>query len=303
MKSEITNLFRKSFTNNKNRMNRIIDAANAKIEEERKQVNGGNITLKAEGKLIIVGDLHGDLSSLHDLLLKTKFMKRAAQKENIKLVLLGDYGDRGKHSPEVYFVILTLKQMFPDRILLLRGNHEGLPLLTFSPHDMPLQLEQKYNDDWKEVYSRILALFSNLPHSITVEGKYLLLHGGAPSEISSAADIAFADKLFPMTTYFEDILWSDPRDGIDGVQPSPRGFGKLFGEDVTSRILALTGTKSLIRSHEPCEGVMVNHSGKVLTVFSRNGPPYDNKARACLELDLSIDAKDAFALAQEAVLF
>jgi protein phosphatase len=284
-------------------MSRIIDNANTKIEEERKKANSGALVIKAQGRLIIVGDLHGDLESLYRIFIQTQFIRRAAHGEDLKLIFLGDYGDRGKYSPEVYFVILHLKQTLPNEVLLLRGNHEGIPLLSFSPHDMPTQLEQKYGESWKEIYSKMLTVFSNLPHSAIVENKYLLLHGGVPAEVTSMDDISLADKLFPMTTYFEDILWSDPKEDISGVQPSPRGLGKLFGGDVTSKVLELTKTKSLIRSHEPCEGVKVNHSGKVLTIFSRKGAPYENTTRAFLELDVSLDAKDTYTLAKEATFY
>ena len=303
MERRAAELFRKSFSANRDRMGRIIDGAKKIAQEERSRANGGMVFVKPQGKAIIVGDLHGDLESLRQILEQTRFMQRVAHGEELKLLFLGDYGDRGQHSPEVYFVLLHLKQSLPRNVLLLRGNHEGLPLIAFSPHDMPAQFEQKYSEKGKEIYYRILALFPDLPHSAVVEEKYLLLHGGAPNEVASVADINLAEKLFPMTTYFEEMLWSDPKEGISGVDPSPRGVGKLFGEDVTSRVLNLTSTKTLIRSHEPCEGVKVNHSGKVLTIFSRNGRPYQNVTRAYLELDLSVEAKDAFKLAEEATRF
>jgi len=303
MDKKIVKIFRKSFSSKKERINLLLDDVKNKLEEERNQAGGGILILQPHGKVIIVGDLHGDINSLYMILSSTRFMQRLTRGEDLTLIFLGDYGDRGEYSPEVYYVLLYLKQSLPKNVLLLRGNHEGLPLIPFSPHNMPMQLQQKYNEHWKEIYTKILDLFSNLHHSIIIEDKYLLLHGGAPNEVTSLEDISLADKIFPLTTYFEDILWSDPRDGINGVQVSPRGLGKLFGEDVTSKLLDLTGTKTLIRSHEPYDGVNVNHSGKVLTVFSRKGSPYSNTARAYLELDLTLEAKDAFTLAKEAIIF
>jgi len=302
MERKLTKLFRKSFSAKKERITFLLDDVKNQLCEERNQAGGGTLVLRPKGKAIIVGDLHGDLNSLYTLLLATRFIERVVQ-EDLTLIFLGDYGDRGQYSLEVYYVILHLKQRLPKNVLILRGNHEGLPLIPFSPHDMPTQLQQKYNEHWKDIYSKMLVLFSNLPHSLIVEDRYLLLHGGAPSEVNSLKDISLADQLFPLTTYFEDILWSDPREDIKGIQVSPRGLGKLFGEDITSRVLSLTNTKTLIRSHESCDGVNVNHSGKVLTLFSRNGNPYPNTKRAYLELDLSLETKDAFTLAKEATIF
>ena len=39
----------------------------------------------------------------------------------------------------------------------------------------------------------------------------------------------------PSTGPFSDLLWSDP-DRIEGYQPSPRGAGYLFGEDVVDEV-------------------------------------------------------------------
>ncbi len=275
----------------------------AQLQEERRSAAGGTVVLPPQGKAIVVGDLHGDLHGLYTLLTETRFIQRTGEGEDVKLIFLGDYGDRGACSPEVFHVVFYLKQIKPERVFLLRGNHEGLPLIPFSPHDVPIQLQLKYNEQWSEIYDNLLNLFSNLPHSLIVENKYLLLHGGAPSKIASLSDLNLADQLFPLTTHFEEILWSDPKDAITGTQPSGRGLGRLFGEDVTSEVLQITNTRTLIRSHEPCDGVRVNHSGKVLTLFSRNGPPYLNSKRAYLELDLASEPRDALTLAREARFF
>ena len=128
------------------------------------------------------------------------------------------------------------------------------------------------------------------------------LHGGLPEGISSIDDIAYARKNHPAKYYLTEILWNDPGE-IEGTFSSPRGAGKIFGEDISEKILNLLKVKTLIRSHEPCEGTFPTHKGRVLTLFSRKGPPYYNLKAAYLNIDLSSPAKNAVELAKEAYYF
>jgi protein phosphatase len=57
---------------------------------------------------------------------------------------------------------------------------------------------------------------------------------------------------------------------------------------VTDAFLKMVKAKILVRGHEPVdEGYMFNHNGKILTIFSRKGPPYNNSKGAYLIVDIS----------------
>lgn len=267
------------------------------------RVEGGLIYIPPSGRLTVVGDIHGDLDSLIQILKKSQAIERMEEGLG-RILFLGDYGDRGDKSPEVYYVVLHLKEAFPDSVILLRGNHEGPRDLEPVPYDLPYQLRDKFPDQSSFICEEMPRLFESLPHAAIVEEKYLILHGGMPSLIESLDEIATANLTHPATTHLEEILWSDPSDNMKGTAPSPRGAGRIFGDDVTSRVLRLVKVKTLVRGHEPCrDGFSVSHNGMILTLFSRKGPPYGNTHAAYLDIDVAEPARSAYELSKSALLF
>jgi diadenosine tetraphosphatase ApaH/serine/threonine PP2A family protein phosphatase len=254
----------------------------------RMAVEEGLVRLDAVGEAVVVGDLHGDLQSLTAVLEGSGFVEQAQAGEDVALVFLGDYGDRGARSAEVYYVVLSLKLRYPANVVLLRGNHEGPEDLMASPHNLPLQLRYRFGMDGAEAYAKIRELFAHLRNAVFVEGRYLMVHGGVPADLGGAGDLARAHLTHPEMGFLEDLLWSDPAEGLEGVSFSPRGAGHLFGADVTEKVLGRLGVRVLVRGHEPCdEGFRVNHGGRVLTLFSMKGAPYYNTHGAYLQVPLS----------------
>jgi len=266
--------------------------------------NVGNLSIKGRlvkinpsGQALIVGDLHGDLESLIDILKKSNYLQKLNSSQDTYLIFLGDYGDRGVFSAEVYYVVMKLKLLFPEQVVLMRGNHEGPPDLMARPHDLPLQFQRRFGKNWWTAYAAVRRILGCLYTVVLVEGCCLLIHGGLPRQVDTIEDLAYAHRTYPQRDFLEDMLWSDPDETIEETSMSPRGAGKLFGRKVTERILGKLGVKALIRGHEPCqEGFQINHDGKVLTVFSRKGPPYFNAYGAYLDMDLSEKLEDASQL-------
>jgi len=249
---------------------------------------GRLVKLRPSGEALIVGDLHGDLGSLIDILKGSNFLQKMDQISDAVLIFLGDYGDRGTYSAEVYYTVLKLKLLFPEQVILMRGNHEGPEDLLASPHDLPMEFQIKFGEKWTKVYAKIRELFACLYNAVLVEERYLMIHGGLPPQANTIEDLAYAHTKHPKQRFLEDMLWSDPNEMIKGVCASPRGAGKLFGENITNEALKRFNVKILIRGHEPCEdGSKIDHDGKVLTLFSRKGPPYFNLHGAYLEIELS----------------
>jgi diadenosine tetraphosphatase ApaH/serine/threonine PP2A family protein phosphatase len=276
----------------------VDDATELLLSEDgivgNREVTGRLVTMNHEGSSIVIGDIHGDLESLVEILSQSDCLNRMKKNRDFNLIFLGDYGDRGVHSVEVYYVVLTLKVLYPEQTLLMRGNHEvSEPGLTAVPHDLPFRLRSRFGQG-SNVYEELKKVFPALHNAVLVRDRYLMVHGGLSPAIRSFEDIAFAKIGGPNQSLLEDLLWSDPEDTIHGGEPSPRGAGTLFGEDVTRRVLQDLNVRLLIRGHEPAqEGFKMNHHGKVLTLFSRRGSPYFNAFGAYLDVDLSANVDSA----------
>ena len=257
-------------------------------------VTGKLIELISKGQVIVIGDLHGDLDNLTKILADTNFLEEAQTNKQIFLIFLGDYGDRGIESPEVYYIILKLKEIFPKKVILMRGNHEGPPDMLPYPHDLPLLLQKRFPKSSLQIYKLFQKLFDQLYNAVLINNNLILIHGGFPNGISKKQDLANADELHPKEKYLEEMLWSDPTEEFDDLDFSSRGAGKLFGKNLSRKMMKILKVKVLIRSHESCpKGYKINHEGRILTIFSTNKSPYKNKCAAYLNLNINCKIMNA----------
>ncbi len=70
-------------------------------------------------KTFIIGDIHGSFAQLNMMMNRLK-----PDPETDMLIFLGDLFDRGNDSWEVFQKVKELADLFGERFVLLRGNHE-----------------------------------------------------------------------------------------------------------------------------------------------------------------------------------
>lgn len=263
-----------------------------RIDVGKYESHGSLAKIKSDvDRLVVVGDLHGDYESL------TTILSRIDLGEAL-LIFLGDYIDRGDKSPHVVYEFLNIKLRNPSSVLLLMGNHEGPPELPVYPHDFPLHLLLLYGPSWRRIYYSIMDCLNQFYACSILEGSLFMVHGGVPTRSVTLNSLANAHQDMEL---LEELLWNDPMPS-KGVNASPRGAGFLFGPDVTEKFLESVGVKVVIRSHEPCEeGYEVHHNGKLMTIFSRKGPPYFNARAAYLDIRSPKNIVSAHQLAKEHV--
>ena len=86
------------------------------------------LIIKPEAKVAFHGDLHGDIHALNEFI---RYLQANNYMQDFKviqndfyLIFLGDYTDRGYYGAEVWYTIMRLKLANPDRVYMVRGNHE-----------------------------------------------------------------------------------------------------------------------------------------------------------------------------------
>ena len=190
------------------------------------------IPLPSQGKVVFVGDTHGDLEATQEVI--RRYLKKPYQ-----IVFLGDYVDRGDHSEENIRYLLQMKIEHPDELFLLAGNHEGYMVKEFYPVNFwnSLSMEER------EAYGH---LFSKLPLAATTQNGILALHGGLP-ELDSLGEI---NQIGWGDDHWNRIVWGDFVEIDDDVLEDWGGrpqFGQLYFERMMDRYQK----QVLIRSHQP----------------------------------------------------
>jgi diadenosine tetraphosphatase ApaH/serine/threonine PP2A family protein phosphatase len=222
-----------------------------------------NLVHISEGKTMIIGDLHGDFNTLQKIIEKL-------HNENFQtLIFLGDYVDRGAKQVEVINALFYYKKLMPDRIFLLRGNHED-PIINrqYGFYD---EIRLKFSNN-REIFRRYNQVFSRLPIAALTWNMIFCVHGGIPQELEDIEEINELPQNqeeinHPITT---QLLWNDPKERVKNFKKSLRGPGiKNFGEDAFFEFIERNQIKYIIRSHEKFKNGYKKYFGdKLISIFS-----------------------------------
>ena len=137
-----------------------------KIIEMTKKIlsNEANI-LRIDPPANIVGDIHGQF---YDLL---TIFTIGGSPENFQYLFMGDFVDRGQFSFECVCYLFCLKIKYPNRIFLLRGNHESRHLTKF----FTFRDECMYKAS-EAVYEHFMQAFDFLPVACILHKKFCMYY-------------------------------------------------------------------------------------------------------------------------------
>ncbi len=239
---------------------------------------GSNQKSNQKYELLVLGDLHGCYSCLKAALMQADFFAKVEafrldpiHQPNIKVVLLGDYIDRGKFSYNG--VLRTVLQLFlsaPEHVYVLRGNHEyyleyngriyggvrPAEAINTLIHHMP-----------QEMFEAYMMLFESMPN-VLLFGKIMFVHAGIPR------DKDIRDKFVGLSSFNDSdlrfqMLWSDPSSADyipDELQAQNARFP--FGQLQFERFMQIIGCTTLIRGHEKCARALGQSIPKATSSFS-----------------------------------
>ncbi|CRJ94685.1 hypothetical protein BN1723_008568 [Verticillium longisporum] len=191
----------------------------------------------------------------------------SSQSADTRFVFLGDFVDRGYFSLETFTLLMCLKAKYPDRIVLVRGNHESRQITQV--YGFYEECQQKYGN--ASVWKACCHVFDFLVLAAIVDGELLCVHGGLSPEIRTIDQIRVVARAqeIPHEGAFCDLVWSDPED-VETWAISPRGAGWLFGDKVATEFNHVNGLKLIARAHQLVNEGYKYHfqQNSVVTVWS-----------------------------------
>ena len=235
--------------------------------------------------ITVLGDLHGCYSCLKGAVMQSRFFEKVrlfredpSNQPEPKLVLLGDYIDRGIFSLNgVLRTALLLFCTAPEHVVILRGNHEyfiefeGDVYGGVKPSEAIDSLKQRVSAD---VFRDYMRLFDALP-GVFIFDRTFFVHGGIPRDLTFKEHFTDLASLNHPDLRFE-MMWSDPS-GVDIVPVSLQAESARFpfGRLQAQRFLQRIGCHALIRGHQKInEGLRRCYDDKnmlLLTLFSAGG--------------------------------
>jgi hypothetical protein len=208
---------------------------------------------------IVFGDSHGDWRST-----VAAVEEFSAPGPDRLLVGLGDYIDRapedcGAGSVANSLYLLSVEAKFPDRVLLLQGNHETSRRIGAIPHHLPEEVDQLWGPA-QERYDRIMGLLERGPVAAATPSGVYLAHAGFPRKLAAPWTKTF-DHLDDEA--LAEVVWAE----CDAAR-SRRGGARVWREADLEAFLSASDLSLMLRGHDPDLCGRPLYRGRCLTLHT-----------------------------------
>ncbi|KAH8740960.1 calcineurin like phosphatase with 3x Efhand domains at N-terminus [Cryptosporidium ryanae] len=186
---------------------------------------------KENNAIRIFGGLYGQLSDL--LSLFESFSWPHYQKGDIlsmKYVFLGDYIDFGELSLEIICLLFSLKILYPDRIFLLRGNHEDVSINISS--GFLDECNKKFGSNGQFLWERINDVFEFLSLAILINDSIMCLHSGIGKNIKKLEHLENISKPIHVSSDF--LIRENFQNQLENKEETVRILDCLWSEIIDS---------------------------------------------------------------------
>ena len=231
----------------------LVDKSYQIIKEQK-------MLVELEAPLHVCGDIHGQY---YDLL---RIFEHCGYPGEYNYLFLGDYVDRGKQSLETVSLLLCYKIKYPEKVTLLRGNHESS--VTNRIYGFYDECKRRYNI---RLWKSFTDLFNYLPVAALIDDKILCMHGGLSPDLKSIQNIQDISRPtdIPDQGLLCDLLWSDPDKEAVDYDENDRGVSVIFGEKVVTDFNKKNDLDLIIRAHQVVdEGYEFFANRQLITIFS-----------------------------------
>ena len=230
------------------------------IERSLPIIRQQKMLVELEAPLHVCGDIHGQY---YDLL---RIFEHCGYPGEYNYLFLGDYVDRGKQSLETIALLLAYKIKYPEKVTLLRGNHESS--VTNRIYGFYDECKRRYN---VRIWKSFTELFNYLPVAAIIDDKILCMHGGLSPELKNIQNIADITRPtdIPDTGLLCDLLWSDPDKDAVEYDENDRGVSVIFGEKIVQDFNKKNDLDLIIRAHQVVDdGYEFFAQRQLITIFS-----------------------------------
>ncbi|CAD6198814.1 unnamed protein product [Caenorhabditis auriculariae] len=219
-----------------------------------------NTKIDLEVPIKICGDIHGQFEDLLAL-----FEMNGWPPEQ-KYLFLGDYVDRGPFSIEVITLLFAYQVLYPDKVTLLRGNHESRPVNM--QYGFFMEVKKRYS---VQLYECFQLAFYTMPLCAHISQRILCMHGGISEDL---VDLRQLEKIerpcdIPDIGVIADLTWADPDATTKGYSESPRGAARIFGADALKSFCKMHNIELVVRAHQVVmDGYEFFGDKQLVTIFS-----------------------------------